>query len=270
VTPLLSPPEELGKYFREGPYSFEIRFGRGTFAEFYAPTRDNAAILAQRRELLRLNPERHLARLPEGDEFLSETVELAIREKTVDAGATEANLGARWEPDFLLLKREAGSARLVFGCVCFPSSWNLAEKTGRPIEEIHEVVPGLNAAIGRQIGTFLERLKPGVSWTRSNWGLSRHPDLNQHPALGLKRLDDRATADEIFFRVEDQSLLALPRSGGILFGIRIKVFSVRSMIGTEAGAGLARALETMPEEMARYKGLAAARGGIVRLLRARS
>jgi dimethylamine monooxygenase subunit A len=260
----------LNSYFRDGPYRFDIQFGRSTFDEFFSPTPAWSELTGQRKQLLAEFPERHLAVLPESRPLLDETLELARAGRTLPGSVcvkSALELGREWEPDFLLLKRSPNSIRLVCGCVCFPSSWSLAEKIGRPIEEIHGVVPGLNASIGKQIGTFLQRLKPGVAWTRSNWGLSRFPDLNQHPARKLPRLDASVSIDEVFFRVEEQALVALPRSDGVLFGIRLKVFPLRMLMQNESGQHLRRALETMPDAMADYKGLATARTWIIELLR---
>ena len=45
------------------------------------------------------------------------------------------------------------------------------------------------------IGTKeLARMKPGISWERINWGLSRSPELNQHPSRKLPRLIETVLA----------------------------------------------------------------------------
>lgn len=257
-----------------------MAFGRGRFEDFWGATAENERILAERRRWLRQDPAKYLAVLPEAADLLTEADELGRTHETLppmipastpavpEQRSTGLKMGENWEPDWLILKREGGVARLLAGCVCFPSSWSLEEKIGRPIEEIHGVVPDLNATVGKQIGIFLERIKPGISWTRNNWGLSRSPEWNQHPGRRTPRLDSTVTLDEVFFRVEEQSLVALPRTEGILFGIRLKVFSLAGYPGTEAGLRLAQALETMPEAMAQYKGLATARARIAGLLRA--
>ena len=177
-------------------------------------------------------------------------------------------LGRKLEPDFLLLKPDAaGVFRLLAGCVCFPSSWSLAEKMGRPLEEVHGVVPGLNTQLSRPIYGFLAKMAPGVSWLRANWGLSRSAELNQHPARKLPRLDASVRADEVWLRVEWQSLVALPANHGVLFGIRIEVFPLAQVKQDRTAAeGLRRALHTMPGEMAAYKGIASARERLVGLL----
>ena len=266
----------IAEYLLESPYRFSIAFGRGRFQDFWGATAGNQSILAERRRWLAEDQERYFAVLPGTEPLLEEARELGVKAQILprrdgrtpsDPLSIARELGENWEPDFLVLKRESGVARLVAGCVCFPSSWSLEEKIGRPIEEIHGVVPGLNTALGPQIATFLDRIKPGVSWTRNNWGLSRSPEWNQHPARRTPRLDERVTLDQVYFRVEEQSLVALPKSRGVLFGIRLKVTPLAGISGLPEAKMLAQLLETMPEEMAKYKGLYQARERIVALLK---
>ena len=54
------------------------------------------------------------------------------------------------QEDLCLMQRGAAGYRLV-AVVCFPAHWRLADKLGRPLEAIHEPVPG-----------FGERLAPTV------------------------------------------------------------------------------------------------------------
>ena len=79
--------------------------------------------------------------------------------------------------------------------------------------------------------------------------------------------DASVTLAEVWLRVEQQALVALPESAGVLFGIRITMHPLaevkRDVVASER---LARALRTMPEPVARYKGLAAARGQILEWL----
>ena len=267
--------------FPDDDFKFHLRFDRGEPAEFFTPTERNAELIAERRRWLRSEAESCAAVLPEGVPLLEEAALRAQRwngfvlpsRAGSETGAPAAwaqllALGEFWEPDFLLLKADAeGEIRLHGGCVCFPSSWRLREKLGRPIEFIHDVVPGLNATLGPAIHRFLAGLKPGVAWLRSNWGLSRSAELNQHPDRELPRLDATIRADEVWLRVEYQALVALPESGGILFGIRIAsqpLAEVKS--NPEVARRLARALRTMPAPVAVYKGIAPARERVLELL----
>ena len=94
------------------------------------------------------------------------------------------------------------------------------------------------------------------------------PELNQHPARDLPRLTPPLTVDEVWLRIENQALVALPETRGILFGIRLEMIPLTEVKRHAAAArGLLRALRTMPEEIAAYKNLAAARTSLVELLR---
>jgi dimethylamine monooxygenase subunit A len=267
----------LAEYLIDPPYRFSIAFGREKFEDFWGATAENPRILAERRKWLAQDEPRYLAVLPEACELLRETAELGTASGTLpnglnpELGAEDIvrSLGQSWEPDFLVLRREPEAVRLVAGCVCFPSSWSLEEKIDKPIEAIHEIVPALNTTIGTQIRTFLERIKPGVSWTRNNWGLSRSPEWNQHPTRQIPRLDASVHLDEVFFRVEEQSLVALPNSHGVLFGIRLRVIPLAGYEGSTEGLKLATLLDTIPEALAEYKGFNHARERIAQLLRHR-
>ena len=286
----------MTEVFPDEDYRFQLRFERGTIGEFFRPTPGHEKLLAERRHWLHSDPHTYSALLPDGVPLLEETIESARAEQVLPADfdalhqsinptthqssfdqsttpsllhSSLVELGASWEPDFLLLRPDAASQIvLVGGCVCFPSSWSLAEKMGHPIEMIHGVVPGLNPAIGNQIHGFLTKLRPGTAWLRANWGLTRSPELNQHPERKLAKLDSNVRLEDIWLRIERQMLAALPKSHGVLFAIRIAMHPlVEIQQNPEIAPRLRRALETMSEAMAQYKGIASARAGIISLLR---
>jgi hypothetical protein len=275
--------------FPEADYRFHLRFERVTFSDFFRATSRGCQLLAERRHWLKTASETYSGLLPEGIPLLRETISLGRAEKVLPDQFSSGHsptpsllnsstpqllhsllaLGEVWEPDFLLLKPgSAGQMLLVGGCVCFPSSWSLAEKMGRPMDAIHGVVPGLNSAIGNQIDGFLKKLRPGVAWQRANWGLSRSPELNQHPERKLPRLDSGVLLNEVWLRIEYQTLTALPENQGVLFAIRIATHPLAEIHSDPLIAPrLVRALETMPGAMAEYKGIATARPKIISLLR---
>lgn len=261
----------LARIFPDEDFKFHLRFERGEPAEFFAPAPDHAVLVAERQRWLRSEPGKYAALLPPGEPLLAEVLQLAQDWNgfpplgSAAPWSTLLALGEFWDADYLLLKAETGGdIRLYGGCLCFPSSWRLTDKIGKPIEFIHGPVPGLNKSIGPGIHKFLAGLKPGVASLRQNWGLARSAELNHHPDLNLPRLDADTHADEVWLRVEYQALVALPRSGGILFGIRVVNHSF-AKVKSDAVARirLRRALETMPEAMAGYKGLTAVRQRLI-------
>jgi hypothetical protein len=268
-------PYTTNDLFPAGDFAFHMRFRRGEIPAFYKNTSAHADIIAERRKWLAQDAQKYAGALPEAEPLLEEAVEVAdslgifIRPGATPL-ATMLNLGEAWEPDLLLLRSSSPDAQpvLVAGCVCFPSSWALEEKIGRPLDAIHTPVPTLNEQFANPVQQFLARIKPSISWERINWGLSRSRELNQHPGRKLSRLDADVTAEEVWFRAEYQSLISLSKSGGVLFGIRLVIEPLTKLLrDREFVAGLGRAIQSMPENIAAYKGIASARARLLELLK---
>ena len=248
------------RLFPSGDYRFHLGLRPGDARAFFSASAENAALLAERGRWLDAAPADYAQLLPYGAELLEDAAGLAA-EFGVQTGGGLIELGRAWEPDFVLL---SGEMRVVGGVVCFPSAWALPEKLGRTLDETHGPVPGLNAALAPRIHAALAKLAPGAAWERENWGLARDAERNHHPARPRRRLDESITRDEVWLRVERQCLARLPRTGGLLFGIRLVIVPLGIVLAQpEAADGLRRSLESMPEEMAVYKGLARARSTVL-------
>lgn len=242
-------------------------------ATFFADQDASGATRAERERWLASDPQAYAALWPEAEESLQETIAWARHLGTdVPAAASPWDqllaLGRAWEPDFVWMQPDADADyRLIGGVVCFPSSWALKDKVGRPIRDVHAPVPGLNDALGRQIDTFLAKLAPEQPWRRENWSLRRDAERNHHPSIARPRLDETIQADEVWLRVEHQLLVKLPRCGSVLFGIRIELVPLAEVLADPVTTQrLARNLATMSPEAAGYKDLLAARPALLRML----
>ncbi|MBL9137468.1 MAG: DUF3445 domain-containing protein [Verrucomicrobiales bacterium] len=276
------PLEEI---FAPTDYQHRLRLARGEVRAFFGHWHDDPSLLAERRRWLTCHPDRHAVALPESLPVLRETAqwfhELELGDLP-DPGAEAASLcaaiGGMVEPDLLWLVKPAAAAasptspppaRMIAGAVAGPSSWAPEEKLGHDLQFIHGVVPELNRELAHAIDGFMARLRPGVAWLRANWGLSASPEYNQHPSRAVPRLQPPLSVESTWVRIEHQALTLLPESGAILFGIRIENRRLSEMMrDARVGAGLAQALRTMPEPMARYKGIAPVRQNLLELLRA--
>lgn len=258
----------LAELFPDGDYRFHLTLRRGEPAEFFKTRDGSGRILAERAKWLTENPARYAALLPEGEPLLAEVAELGERDWGLPRVSSVHGLGVVLEPDILLLSPDAaGAFRLRGGALCFPTGWALEEKLGHTLDFIHGVVPGLNAALASPIHQFLAKLKPGVAFQRDNWGLVATDELNLHPARQLPAPALPVTLDRLWLRVEHQALVALPRTGGVLFGIRIALHRLDQVaLDPAARAGLRRGLASMPAEVAVYKRLDAVREAVVALL----
>ena len=238
----------------------------GDVHSFFAPTVENAEILAERTQLLDESPTDYATLLDEGKPLLEELRSLTFESGPLEASAEQSveTLGRALEPDFVLLLPSANGPVIVGGVVCFPSSWALPEKIGLTLEQTHGPVPALNPQLGDRIRAALDRLASGVAWERENWGLARDGNRNHHPGRARKRLDETVKPEELWLRVERQVVYRLPQTGGLLFGIRLEITPWYKLVQSEEGvAGLRRGLETMPDEIASYKGLLSAKDRIL-------
>ncbi len=230
----------------------------------YFANRNPSEILPRRSELLSVDGEDFLFE-PEREEDRQAVIDFTGDFVRVNGVQSFRALGAMWEPDFVLLSRQA-AGKAVGGCVCFPTGWSLSEKRNQSVSIVHEPVPGLNVGLGARIGQFFERLESGECYQRSNWSLTSSRQMNQRPADAILEIGPDCDPVTTFLRIEWQALIAID-SRRILFGIRIyhcTIDVVRQ--NREAALLLAENLRTMPEEMLRYKRLTHCRERLIGLL----
>jgi hypothetical protein len=269
---------DWGLLFPDRAHRWGMGLRRGdSVAAFFAPGSTAPRMLEERRQHLRDAPSLYALALPQATELIDATLGLAeswgisfadFFEPPSSAVERLIALGGRVEPDVVLLRGDdQGTHRVVAGVVCFPSSWGLADKLGRTMFDVHGPVPGLNEPLARPIETFLTKLEAGVPWLRDNWGLCRDGRLNHHPSIPRRPLDETVTADEVYVRVERQLLVRPSEADGVLFGIRVEPIPLTSLfVDRAAVTGLARALGTMSDEAAHYKGLLRARSRLLSIL----
>ena len=171
------------------------------------------------------------------------------------------------QEDLVLMRKSPEGWKLAAASVCFPSAWNLREKFKRPLAEIHAPVPGFNA--GTRNAALIERMfdnlrveQPVLRW---NWSLHddmrlHHPDSHTGES---RRFGDGDLRGAVILRLERQTLRKLPKSGDILFTIRIYLDPLEALERHPEGRTLARAiddqLQGMSDAEAEYKGIAGER-----------
>jgi dimethylamine monooxygenase subunit A len=166
----------------------------------------------------------------------------------------------------LLVEREGG---LVFGggSVCFPNRWDLRSKLGLTMAAVHRPVPLLNEQLEEPIDRFFDRLTPERSYWRLGWTVVDTDD-GYTPVDGTAAPRPAAPApEEMFLRVERETLRRFPVTRCVLFTIRTHVTPVPVVArrATDA-AGLASALRRMPDDLLEYKSLREVAGSLIDML----
>jgi hypothetical protein len=180
------------------------------------------------------------------------------------------------QEDFVVLRDEPDGMRTRLLAVCFPSSWNPAEKLGLDFTAIHAPVADntLLQAGARGIVDMAFRQAPML---RHVWLLTPDGGLSQHPEAPRRRWDDVLSGpadtgllERVFFRVERQTTLPLPALGHGVFFIRVMVCPLAQVLRVAPGrAGeLHAALSSMSDAVVAYRGMGAARARLLDALRA--
>lgn len=134
-------------------------------------------------------------------------------------------LGHLVQCDFAIMEKRGAEHVLTGAVLCFPASWRLSEKAGRPLTDIHIPVSDYTDDIARRV----QRLFDGVQVGRPLWRFNQlwydDADLFQPRSASEPRRVGRGQTDGPFYRTERQTLLRLPDSKAVVFVIHTYVLA---------------------------------------------
>jgi hypothetical protein len=172
-------------------------------------------------------------------------------------------IGRQAQGDFVLMDQREGNLWADAGMVTTQADWSMAFDLGMSFKEWHGPVP-----MAHELGVFdralkfLLNLQQGAPVRRLNWTMTVNPRLDTAPEHYDQWGPDRTTltpdnvAKLLHLRVELQSLFRLPRSNGILFGVRCYLCSLEQLATYPRWVKrLHRVLKTLPPPLVDYKGL---------------
>ena len=145
---------------------------------------------------------------------------------------------------------------LVSAALAFPAHWVLAEKMGRPLAGIHEPVPHYEERLERPMDRFFTAMTVGPISHRWNWSVVTTDQLFTPHRMRRMPLAENTGLDQIFLRMESQTLRKLPLSGHILFTIRTHVLPLSRWAEQDGAIGsLVEMLDEMSPRTRAYKGV---------------
>lgn len=152
--------------------------------------------------------------------------------------------------------------------LCSPNHWDPRTKIGRPFNEIHTPVPGIERTV-KNYNVMLKMIVDKEPFTRFAWGIATDNRLNHHPEPPVgydstewrgRRVADQKT--EFFVRVERQNLIGLKEVNAFIFTIRTYFYKVTSLSKEERTA-LKTAVKSMTAESLEYKGMTGLKGVLI-------
>lgn len=207
-----------------------------------------AGQMAERERAIRERPELVHALLPEAREAAEECLEAVlnflpnlpgyqINEQSVirpdgaqvpiDRKNPLLTLGRTIQDDICLML--PGETEHVLGgaILCFPASWTLAQKIGRPLVRIHKHVQKYDDSIGIRVQRMFDAIRPERPMWRANAHLEDSPELfavrDETTPHATKSANPR------YLRSERQTLMRLPASGAVVFSIHTWMVEVENL-----------------------------------------
>ena len=149
--------------------------------------------------------------------------------------------------------------------LCFPAHWVLAEKMGKPLAAIHDLVPHYDERLAGPVNRFFNKMTVGPISARMNWSLQISTDLfTPHRAQRQAAASDLDN-HHLCLRLENQTLRKLPQTGFVLFTIRTHIELVSRWKHTpNAIDNLAKMLNDMSLESQSYNGASLYAGALAK------
>ena len=132
------------------------------------------------------------------------------------------------QEDLCLMEARGDEHVLTAAALCFPASWMLAEKIGRPLTAIHDPVAAYDAALARRVQRLFDGVQAGRPLWRVNALWYADPALHQPRSVNAPRPDQHATRGD-YLRSERQCLLRLPVTGAVVFSIHTYVLAAATL-----------------------------------------
>ncbi len=211
--------------------------------------------MAERTALLAARPDDVLATLPQAEPAARELLDEVVKElpalgfvvsadsvlrpdgvtTKLDKSRPLWTLGHLLQADFCLLQKPAGAAEHVLtgAVLCFPSSWTLPEKIGKPLMRIHLPVDSYDSQMGARVQRLFDAIRPEQPLWRANVLRYTNPALYQpRPEFAPKDKRDGGA----YIRSEKQCLVKLPKTGAVVFSIHTVVVRRDSLTSDQRAA----------------------------------
>ena len=134
-------------------------------------------------------------------------------------------LGRMFQNDFVLMEKRGDQHVLTGAVLCFPASWRLSEKAGRPLTDIHVPVREYDADLARRVQRLFDGIQVGRPLWRFNQLWYQDPELFQPRSASEPRRVGSGLKEGPYYRTERQTLLRLPLSGAVVFAIHTYVLA---------------------------------------------
>lgn len=163
--------------------------------------------------------------------------------------------------DLCLMEKTGGEWRLTALSLSAGTFFTAHDVIGKALSELHAPVPGFEHRFLARVTRIFDALAADTILERRNWTVMVGDDLfapNGATIRGrIAGVAPEAAGEALFVRVERQTIRRLPRTGGVVFTIRIWRHSLAALDAEPARrAAFARAWRGATADLRAYKRLA--------------
>jgi hypothetical protein len=159
---------------------------------------------------------------------------------TLGSDTSLAVLSRLVQEDICLLDKRGDEHELCAAVLCFPASWTLAEKAGRPLTDVHGTVHEYDDDLARRVQRLFDGVQVGRPLWRNNHLPYVAPDLHQPRSVKDPLRDMPAPGVAGYLRAERQSIARLPRTRAVVFSIHSYVVRADTSVDREKGRSRGR------------------------------
>ena len=216
------------KPFHAGPPRFQVGLSQIPPGEWLAPDpeADFLAIKAARLDQGLAPWFRERADSRPAQEELLAMVEGALDTPAPATAEPPLVRAGRMVSDDLILMQQRDQAWFATAMLlCAPTFFSLEESFDRELHGLHRPVPGGDPHLAGKITRIFDRMPVRGVFERFNWtvqiGDERHWPHGREMRDHLHRLGPQRASQSLYLRVERQTLVKLPDTGGVVFAIRV-------------------------------------------------
>ncbi len=148
---------------------------------------------------------------------------------SIDRDQPLLTIGRLIQEDICILQKDEaiGEHILTGAIVCFPASWTLGEKIGKPLSRIHTPVAQYDRDVAHRVQRMFDRLRPDTPMWRANALLYDESELfkPRRESDAVRHISKKGT----FLRSERQTVRRLQKTGAIVFAIHTYVVPVSEL-----------------------------------------
>ena len=158
------------------------------------------------------------------------------------------------QEDLIIMKQIEEDYHLESASLCAPTRWSLKDKFRESLSEIHKEVPGYEQKIGKRVDSIFTNLPDDKIFERFNWSIFDSPELFQ-PINSKTLVEIRdLRPQELFIRVERQTIRRLEHSKSVLFTVRVHVDPITAILDSKRSIeDLITAISNLDLDMKNYK-----------------